>query len=102
MHVNETFEEKSFDIRSRNLRNPKACRYFQHFRRCKFSDCKFKHVEHEKNTIEQMKKENENLIQKISTLDEKLKQLDFQEKLLEIEDKLANFANFEKLISKKG
>ena len=56
MHVNEHCENELCEIRTCRLRHPKPCRYFRDFRRCKFSNCKFKHIvlEIENDSIEQI------------------------------------------------
>ena len=89
-HVNECCEDEGCGIRTCNFRHPKPCRYFRDFRRCKFSDCKFKHIEDETDAIEKIKIENRNILFKVCAIDETNKLLDHQEKMLEMENRLKN------------
>ena len=90
MHVDESCEDEECEIRTCRLRHPKPCRFFRDFRRCKFSDCKFKHIEDETDAIEKIKIENRNILAKLYAIDETIKLLDHQEKMLEMENRLKN------------
>ena len=92
MHVNEHCENELCEIRTCRLRHPKPCRYFRDFRRCKFSNCKFKHIilEIENDSIEKIKREHEDIKAKLIVIDQKMKKLDCQERLLEIEENIEN------------
>ena len=89
-HVDESCKDQECEIRTCRFRHPKPCRYFQDFRRCKFSDCKFKHIEDENDAIEMMKNENRIILAKLNAIDENIKLLDYQEKMLEMENTLKN------------
>ena len=90
MHVYEHCENERCEIRTCRLRHPKPCRYFRDSRRCKFSNCKFKHIilEIENESMEKIKREHEDVQAKLIDIDQKMKQLDCQEKLLEIDENI--------------
>ena len=60
MHMYENFENESCEITTCNLRHTKPSGYFRDLRRCKFIDCKLKHIlqEIENDAIKNLKNEN--------------------------------------------
>ena len=88
LHVNECCESETCEIKECELRHPKPCRYYRDFRRCKFSNCKFKHVDYENDVIKKIESDNKDILAKIAAIDETIKLLDHQEKMLEMETRL--------------
>ena len=88
-HVDEICENQSCDIRSCNLRHPRACKYFRDFNRCKFNEwCSFKHIETNFNNVSEKKimEKIENLSKIIIEKDKIINNL--SEKIRVIEQKL--------------
>ena len=76
-HINEKCSKSSCDISTCQLRHPKVCRYLRDYKYCKFGEwCKFLHVEAENNCndIIQIKKEQENLAQKLNLVEKQLEE----------------------------
>ena len=73
LHVNDVCENSSCDISTCMSRHPKTCKYYRDFGRCKFN-CK--HIE---NTVESLKKKNEEMLSKISNIDKALTLLEEKE-----------------------
>ena len=107
-HVNDNCERHSCDVLTCTLRHPNVCKFDRDLGRCKFDPCAFLHIENE-NCIESLKKQNEDILEKISKLDDMIKEIDdkiiesklFQEKLKIVENKMDQFKSFESEAYKK-
>ena len=96
------------DISACSKRHPKVCKYYREYNRCKFSDrCVYAHVVKD-NDLENLKLENERILQKICELEkvivEKCENQNkncLEQKLEVVERKLENFLTLEKQIFDK-
>ena len=105
LHVKEICENSSCEISMCMLRHPKMCKYYRNFGRCKFDPCAFKHIDN-KNTIENLMKENENILSKIDSIDLALSALCEKEREIQINlDKVEKFEekvnSFEEVLESK-
>ena len=99
-HVNEICEKSSCDMSTCNSRHPNICKFYRDLGRCKFYPCAFLH---KNNSLDRLKKQNDEVLDKIAKLDEKIKDLDIQiiesklcvEKLQSVENKLDKFKALE-------
>ena len=100
-HVNTICEDRSCEIRKCLSRHPKVCKFYNYYRRCKFNPCAFLHVDKDA-SIEEMKRENVLISEKIRKTEEAIQELDDQlaffknldEKSLIVENKLDKFETF--------
>ena len=107
-HIKETCEKTLCDISTCTSRHPRICKFFRDLGRCKFDPCAFLHVEN-KNSLESLVKENEEILQKIAKLDSTIKDLDekiieskhIQDKLRSVENKLDTFNSSQKEMFEK-
>ena len=84
MHVNESCENDSCEIANCNLRHPSGpcptvLGHTQHFNKTYITilELKIGLQEIDNSIIENLIKENENIVTKLDSIDEKLKQLDY-------------------------
>ena len=100
LHVNEICDKVACEHLNCKLRHPTICKFYSKYNRCKFDPCAFKHEESE---IENIKKENKKLMEKIDVIEKDLKLLN--EKEIESKlfiDKITLLENtFEKFIAEK-
>ena len=107
-HITEICEKTSCDISTCSARHPRTCKFYRDLGRCKFDPCAFLHLEN-KNSLESLIKENEEILQKIAKLDSTIKELDEKtieskhiiDKLQSVEKKLDNFDSSRKEIFEK-
>ena len=52
-----------------------SCKFYNEYKRCKFDPCAYKHIEHDDDDIEKLKKENELLVVKIRKMEIDVEQL---------------------------
>ena len=80
LHVKELCVSASCDSLNCRLRHPIDCKYFTNYKRCKFNPCAFKHIEDPNETdILNLRKENNDLSEKIARIDEQIKALNDKE-----------------------
>ena len=107
-HVQDICERSSCDVLTCSLRHPNVCKFYRDLGRCKFDPCAFLHIENE-NSLDSLKKQNDEILEKISKLDDTIKELDnkiiesklLQEKLKIVENKMDHFKSFESDAYKK-
>ena len=100
LHVNELCVNIACEHLNCKLRHPATCKYYSKYNRCKFNPCAFKH---EENEIQNLKRENLNLLDKLNAIDRDIKVLNDKEnesKML-IEKMNILEKNVEKFISEK-
>ena len=107
-HVHAICERSSCDVLTCSLRHPNVCTFYRDLGRCKFDPCAFLHIENE-NSLDSLKKQINEILEKISKLDDTIKELDnkiiesklLQEKLKIVENKMDHFKSFESDAYKK-
>ena len=83
------------------LRHPRVCKYFREYNRCKFSEwCVYAHIVQDRD-LENLKVENEKILEKITVLEKSLKENGENQRLEVIERKLDHFLTLEKEICEK-
>ena len=104
LHVKEVCVSASCDSLNCMLRQPITCKYYTNYNRCKFNPCAFKHIENAGETdIENLRKENKELLEKVDKIDKELKALNERESESEmIIDRLNQIEKkFELLVKEK-
>ena len=107
-HVNLICDDPACDIRSCESRHPKNCKFYIQYGRCKFDPCAFLHVENN-NNIQDLKKENEQILKQIENMDTKIKEIDKKiaeqnlliSKIQELAEKMESFKLLEDKINEK-
>jgi DNA repair exonuclease SbcCD ATPase subunit len=78
LHVKDLCDKPSCDISNCMLRHPKKCKFYTEYKRCKFDPCAYKHIENQSD-IENIKKENQALLDRIDNVDKEIKLLNEKE-----------------------
>ena len=107
-HVDNICDEPSCDISACESRHPKNCKYYIQYGKCKFNPCAFLHV-NTGNNINDLKKENEQILKDIENLDVKIKDLDAKmneqnlliSKLQEFSEKMERFMVVQNNVNEK-
>ena len=81
-HVKEVCVNKACEISTCSLRHPKICKFYREYGQCKFNPCLFRHVDTIID-IDALKRENENILERLKTIEMNLETLDV--KILESE-----------------
>ena len=81
-HVKEVCDKKACEISTCSLRHPKICKFNREYGQCKFNPCLFRHVDTIID-IDALKRENENILERLKTIEMNLETLDV--KILESE-----------------
>ena len=107
-HVKEVCDTKACEISTCSLRHPKICKFYREYGQCKFNPCLFRHVDTIID-IDALKRENENILERLQTIDTKLEALNVKileseviiDKLNQVEKRMEIFTEMKKHIEEK-